>query len=147
MSAGKIGAVLERQYVTKSTETTKTVFHSNVEEFIIHIKSRFIWLFNHREKNIHVFIFQVFASAAVISLNTWKCFSLCFTVLTGLNCLQHMAHDSWNLQHVTNISWPSLSVSPLQSLFPEAIYVFLEKLKLKSQIIPSCGQCDQSFIT
>lgn len=40
MSAGKIGAVLERQYVTKSTETTKTVFHSNVEgEFIYTLKA------------------------------------------------------------------------------------------------------------
>lgn len=73
MSAGKIGAVLERKYVTKSVrreksmETTKTVFHSKMEgEFIYTLKADL----SDREKNIHVFIFQVFASAAVISLDT-----------------------------------------------------------------------------
>lgn len=63
MSTGRIGAVLERQYVTKSvrreksTETTKTVFHSNMEgEFIYTLKAD-LSDYSTAEKKIFMYLF------------------------------------------------------------------------------------------
>lgn len=128
MSAGKIGAVLERQYVTKSTETTKTVFHSNVEgEFIYTLKAD---LSDYSTTEKKIFMYSFFRFLQVLLWSHWILENVFHYVLLFL--LDWIVCNIWLMIHGICSMWQTFRDHPYQCLHYNHCFLRLFMFFLKS---------------